>query len=55
MIVAQVSEVAPTHKPPLDCVFIKQRFMAAIGNPERGTAGAPILKSCPSLNGWANS
>ena len=34
VIVAKVSESAPTAKPPLDCVFIKQRFMAAIGNPE---------------------
>jgi thiamine pyrophosphate-dependent acetolactate synthase large subunit-like protein len=33
-IVAKVSESAPTAKPPLDCVFIKQRFMASIGNPE---------------------
>jgi len=32
--VAKVSESAPTVRPPLDCVFIKQRFMAAIGNPE---------------------
>jgi hypothetical protein len=29
-------------KPPLDCVFIKQRFMAAIGNAEVGTQGASI-------------
>jgi thiamine pyrophosphate-dependent acetolactate synthase large subunit-like protein len=40
-IVAKVSESAPVVKPPLDCVFIKQRFMAAIGNPERGTEGQP--------------
>jgi thiamine pyrophosphate-dependent acetolactate synthase large subunit-like protein len=33
-IVAKVAESAPTAKPPLDCVFIKQRFMASIGNPE---------------------
>jgi len=26
-------------KPPLDCVFIKQRFMAAIGAPEAATQG----------------
>jgi hypothetical protein len=39
-IVAKVAESPPTSKPPLDCVFIKQRFMAAIGNPEPGTAGA---------------
>src|SRR3954468_22101166 len=30
VIVAKVSESAPAAKPPLDCVFIKQRFMAAI-------------------------
>jgi len=34
VVVAKVSESAPTARPPLDCVFIKQRFMAAIGNPE---------------------
>jgi sulfopyruvate decarboxylase subunit beta len=34
LIVAKVTESAPTAKPPLDCVFIKQRFMAALGNPE---------------------
>lgn len=39
VIVAKVSESAPTVKPPLDCVFIKQRFMAAIGRPENGTRG----------------
>jgi thiamine pyrophosphate-dependent acetolactate synthase large subunit-like protein len=42
VIVAKVAESAPTVKPPLDCVFIKQRFMAAIGNPESATIGAPI-------------
>lgn len=42
VIVAKVAESAPTAKPPLDCVFIKQRFMAAIGNPESATSGAPI-------------
>jgi thiamine pyrophosphate-dependent acetolactate synthase large subunit-like protein len=42
-IVAKVVESAPTAKPPLDCVFIKQRFMAAIGNPEPATAGQAIL------------
>ena len=31
VIVAKVEESAPTAKPPLDCVFIKQRFMAALG------------------------
>ena len=33
-IVAKVAESAPTVKPPLDCVLIKHRFMAALGNPE---------------------
>jgi thiamine pyrophosphate-dependent acetolactate synthase large subunit-like protein len=42
VIVAKVSESIPTVKPPLDCVFIKQRFMAAIGSPEAATQGAPI-------------
>ena len=42
VIVAKVAESAPTDKPPLDCVFIKQRFMAAIGNAEAATSGAPI-------------
>ncbi len=40
MIVAKVRESAPTGKPPLDCVFIKQRFMGAIGHPEAATRGA---------------
>jgi thiamine pyrophosphate-dependent acetolactate synthase large subunit-like protein len=39
---AKVSESAPTTKPPLDCVFIKQRFMAAIDNPETATGGAAL-------------
>jgi hypothetical protein len=30
VIVVKVDESAPIAKPPLDCVFIKQRFMAAI-------------------------
>ena len=41
-IAAKVKESAPTAKPPLDCVFIKQRFMSAIGNPEPATNGAPL-------------
>ena len=41
MIVAKVAESAPAVKPPLDCVFIKQRFMAAIGQPEAATRGGP--------------
>ena len=34
VIVAKVRESAPTVKPPLDYVAIKQRFMSVIGNPE---------------------
>jgi thiamine pyrophosphate-dependent acetolactate synthase large subunit-like protein len=41
-IVAKVTESAPTAKPPLDCVFIKQRFMAAIGETEPATEGKPL-------------
>lgn len=41
VIVAQVDETAPTMKPPQDCVFIKQRFMRAIGSPESATQGGP--------------
>ena len=40
MIVAKVKESAPAAKPPLDCVFIKQRFMAALGRPESATKGS---------------
>jgi len=39
VIVAKVEESKPTAKPPLDCVFIKQRFMAAIGSAESATLG----------------
>ena len=39
MINAKVSESVPHSRPPLDCVYIKQRFMAAIGNPEPATHG----------------
>jgi thiamine pyrophosphate-dependent acetolactate synthase large subunit-like protein len=42
-IVAKVTESAPSAKPPLDCVFIKQRFMAAIGKPESATVGQALL------------
>ncbi len=42
MIIAKVEETYPATKPPLDCVFIKQRFMAAIGNPEPATRGDAI-------------
>jgi thiamine pyrophosphate-dependent acetolactate synthase large subunit-like protein len=41
MIVARVTESAPVAKPPLDCVFLKQRFMAALGSPEPATSGGP--------------
>jgi thiamine pyrophosphate-dependent acetolactate synthase large subunit-like protein len=41
VIVVKVSESAPSVKPPLDCVFIKQRFMGAIGQPEGATRGGP--------------
>jgi hypothetical protein len=37
LVVAKVEESAPTAKPPLDCVFIKQRFMSALGNSETGS------------------
>jgi thiamine pyrophosphate-dependent acetolactate synthase large subunit-like protein len=37
VIVAKVEESAPLVKPPLDCVSIKQRFMAAIGQAEDAT------------------
>ncbi len=40
VIVVKVAESVPRGKPPLDCVFIKQRFMAAIGNPEESTLGS---------------
>jgi hypothetical protein len=39
-IVAKVDESAPIAKPPLDCVFIKQRFMYAMGAQESATAGS---------------
>jgi thiamine pyrophosphate-dependent acetolactate synthase large subunit-like protein len=39
VIVAKVEETYPTTKPPLDYVSIKQRFMAAIGQPETAARG----------------
>jgi len=39
MIVADVEHSIPTTRPPLDCVFIKQRFMAALGCAEAATLG----------------
>ena len=41
VVVAKVAENMPAVKPPLDCVYIKQRFMAAIGSPEAATSGGP--------------
>jgi thiamine pyrophosphate-dependent acetolactate synthase large subunit-like protein len=42
MIVAKVALSSPTTKPPLDCIFIKQRFMAALGCAEPATQGGPV-------------
>lgn len=39
VIVAKVRESRPSAKPPLDCVFLKQRFMAAIGTRDAATQG----------------
>lgn len=39
LIVAKVAESAPIAKPPLDCVFLKQRFMTAIGCAEDAIRG----------------
>ena len=39
VIVAKVAESAPTAKPPLDYVLIKERFMAAMGCAEATEAG----------------
>ena len=47
VIVAKVAESAPTAKPPLDCVFIKQRFMAAIGTTR---SRPPSASRCRSRN-----
>ena len=41
-IVAKVKESAPTAKPPLDCVFIKHRFMSAIRSAQSAIEGAPL-------------
>ena len=41
-IVAKVKESAPTAKPPLDCVFIKHRFMSAIRSPQSAIEGAGL-------------
>jgi thiamine pyrophosphate-dependent acetolactate synthase large subunit-like protein len=42
VIVAKVGESTPAVKPPLDCVFIKQRFMSAIGSAEAATSGTGV-------------
>jgi thiamine pyrophosphate-dependent acetolactate synthase large subunit-like protein len=41
-IAAKVKESAPTAKPPLDCVYIKQRFMSAIRSPQSAIEGAAL-------------
>ncbi|MDE3153766.1 MAG: hypothetical protein KGN76_01630 [Acidobacteriota bacterium] len=40
VIVARVEESAPVAKPPLDCVFLKHRFMTALGTAD-ATGGGP--------------
>jgi thiamine pyrophosphate-dependent acetolactate synthase large subunit-like protein len=44
VLVVKVTESRPSGKPPLDCVFIKQRFMAAIGGAERSTKSSAGLE-----------
>ena len=39
VVVAKVNESVPTAKPPLDCVFIKHRFMTAIGSQDAALGG----------------
>ncbi|MGH9349291.1 MAG: thiamine pyrophosphate-dependent enzyme [Vicinamibacterales bacterium] len=39
IVVAKVSESGTAPKPPLDCVFLKHRFMAALGSTEPATQG----------------
>lgn len=39
VIVAKVEETPPPQKPPMDPVFIKQRFMAAIGTADPAVTG----------------
>jgi thiamine pyrophosphate-dependent acetolactate synthase large subunit-like protein len=39
VIVAKVAESSPSAKPPLDCVFIKHRFMTAIGSQDTALGG----------------
>jgi len=47
VVIVKVSESAPVIKPPLDCVFIKQRFMAAIGNAEPATSAQGLPQPQP--------
>src|SRR5262245_16401746 len=42
VIVAKVAESTPTAKPALDCVFLKHRFMTAIGSADPALSGQPI-------------
>jgi thiamine pyrophosphate-dependent acetolactate synthase large subunit-like protein len=42
LVVAKVRESGQAPKPPLDCVFIKHRFMAALGVPEPSTTGSEV-------------
>src|SRR5262249_4229690 len=39
VMVAKVAESPPSAKPPLDCVFIKHRFMTAIGSQDSALGG----------------
>jgi thiamine pyrophosphate-dependent acetolactate synthase large subunit-like protein len=45
VIVAKVTESAPVSKPPLDCVYIKHRFMAAIGAADPGISGQRMARA----------
>lgn len=42
VIVAKVAESPPSAKPPLDCVYLKHRFMEAMQVPEPGTRGTSV-------------
>jgi phosphonopyruvate decarboxylase len=39
LAIAKIAESAPTMKPPLDCVYIKHRFMEALSGGEGATRG----------------
>jgi thiamine pyrophosphate-dependent acetolactate synthase large subunit-like protein len=45
LIVAKVAESMPAVKPPLDYVWIKERFMSAIGTDMKSTKGATNTKT----------